>query len=170
MRREKKPLIPAGSRITQKVVPPPEPDLLTRIVERKNRQENTNSSEHITSNTVIQLDGNTSNRSLSEVNHITSNTLASSENLTNSPLKTVDNAAVERVKALVSGKTKTVGYKCDDGIDEAISEWVAAHWRDKSQKQDVLRRALMLFLYEQETGQALVDFGDAAPLQPGESD
>lgn len=106
----------------------------TRVAESP-ALENSEYSEHITGNTVIRLP----------------------------EPGILDGEAIQRIKEKVANRTKAVTFKLDAGLDEYVSDWVSTRWRDRCQKQDVLRRALMLWMYEQETGVRLVDFGDEIP-------
>ena len=61
-----------------------------------------------------------------------------------------------RVKALGETPMQPVTLKMPGGLNEYLDDYVHEHYKEKVKKQDLIRRAIELVIYELETGKPLV--------------
>jgi hypothetical protein len=51
---------------------------------------------------------------------------------------------------------RAVTLKCPEGLNDYLDEYIHENYRAKVKKQDLLKRALQLLVYELETGEELL--------------
>jgi hypothetical protein len=57
---------------------------------------------------------------------------------------------------------RTITLKMPGDFNHYIDSYIHEHWKEKVRKQDLLKRAMQLLVYELETGQELVDLDPPA--------